>query len=125
MTVLIDSWTWIEYWRGGQHSDAAAKHIEGDDEAVISTINLAETYWWILRFYNEKTAAAKKKILEKRCHIIPVNPGIAVEAAKIKRRHRLALADSLILATARQANAKIVTGDDDFKPLTETIFIGQ
>lgn len=125
LTVLIDSWTWVEYWRGGRYSKAAAEHIEGDDEAIISTINLAEVYGWVLRFYDEKKAEEKRTTLEKRCYITPVDTEIAIEAAKIKRRLRLALADSLILATARRSKAKVVTGDYDFKPLKETIFIGE
>ncbi len=123
MTVLIDSWTWIEYWRGSRYSKTAAKYIEGDYEAIISTINLAELYGWILKFYNEKKAEEKKTTLEKRCYIIPVDTEIAIEAAKIKRTLQLALADSLILATAKRSKAKVVTGDNDFKPLKETIFI--
>jgi hypothetical protein len=43
MTVLIDSWTWIEHWRGGPHSAEAAKHVEGFEMALASTINLIET----------------------------------------------------------------------------------
>ncbi len=43
MTVLIDSSTWIEYWRDGPHSAEAAKHVEGSEVALASTINLIET----------------------------------------------------------------------------------
>ena len=124
MTVLIDSWAWIEYWKGGRYSEGVVSYIEGDEEAVVSTINLAEVYYWILRFYDRKIAEQKRALIEKRCYIIPVEMSIAVEAAKIRRELHLALADSLILATARQSGAKLVTGDHDFKQLKETIFIG-
>jgi len=124
MTVLLDSWAWIEYWKGGRRAKAAAAHIEGDEEAVASTINLAEVYFWILRFYGESTAVKKASTMEKRCILIPVERRIAVEAAKARQRHGLALADSLVYATAEEVGAKLVTGDPDLRDLEGTIFLG-
>ncbi len=121
---MIDSWTWIEYWRVGEHSEAAARYIEGEEQAVLSAINLAEVYHWVLQFYDQKTAEQKRMTIEKRCFIIPVDRAVAIEAAKIKRSLGLALADSLILATAKLSGAWVVTGDDDFRTLKDAIFIG-
>jgi len=36
----------------------------------------------------------------------------------------MALADSIILATAKQAKAKILTGDPDFRGLKDILYIG-
>ena len=124
LTVLIDSWTWIEYWRGGRRSEEAAKYIEGEEQAIISAINLAEIYNWILRSYDQRVAERKRATVERRCFVVPVNKEIAIEAARIKHDKGLAMADSLILATARLSGAKIITGDNDFKTLGETLFIG-
>ena len=124
MTVLLDSWTWIEYWRGSKNADKVGSYIESSEEAIISSINLAEIYFWILREYGQKQAEAKKMILEKRCFIVYLDSSIAVEAAKIKYERKIALADSIVLATAIKSNAKVVTGDPDFKGSKEVIFIG-
>jgi predicted nucleic acid-binding protein len=123
LTVLIDSWAWIEYWKGGRLAKEAASHIEGDEEAVASTINLAEVYLWVARSYDEATAGEKVGTMEKRCHVVPVERDTAVEAARIKRREKLGLADSLILATARQVGGKVVTGDPDMKSLRDVVFL--
>lgn len=123
MTVLIDSWAWIEYWKGGKLAEEAATYIDGEEESVVSTINLAEVYLAIARSYDETTASGKVSTVEKRCHVVPVERDTAVEAAKIKRKEKLGLADSLILATARQAGAKVVTGDPDMKGLRDVIFL--
>ena len=64
MTVLIDSWAWIEYWKGGKLAEQAAEYIEGDEESVVSAINLAEVYLWITRFYEEATASGKIATIE-------------------------------------------------------------
>jgi predicted nucleic acid-binding protein len=120
---LIDSWAWIEYWKGGSLAEEAASYIDGDEESVVSTINLAEVFLWIARSYNEETASEKVATLEKRCHVVPVERDIAIEAARIKRREKLGLADSLILATARQIGGKVVTGDPDMKGLGDVVFL--
>ena len=124
MTVLLDSWIWIEYWRGSKNADKAGSYIESSEEAIVSSINLAEIYFWILRQYGQKEAEAKKRILEKRCFIVNLDPDIAVEAAKIKHDRKMALADSIVLATAIKSNTKVVTGDPDFEGSKEVIFIG-
>ena len=125
MTVLIDSWSWIEYWRGGPHSAEAAKFIEGSEMALASTINLTETFFWVLRHYDEKRAEEKRVSIKRRCFLIPPDEKIAVEAARLKRSLKTSLADSLILSTARSRGAKIVTGDKDFKGMPDTLFIGE
>jgi predicted nucleic acid-binding protein len=123
MTVLIDSWTWIEYWKGGKLAKAAAVYIEGDEESVVSTINISEVYFWVARYYNEGMAAEKLKTIEKRCSVIAVDKQIAIDAAKIKIEFKLGLADSLILATAMRIRGKVVTGDPDMKDIKDAIFI--
>ena len=123
MTVLIDSWAWIEYWKGGRLAGEAASYIDGEEESVISAINLSEVCLAIGRSYDEATAGEKLATMEKRCHVVPVDRDIAIEAAKIKIKQRLGLADSLILATARQVGAKVVTGDPDMKGFKDVLFL--
>jgi predicted nucleic acid-binding protein len=124
LTVLIDSWAWIEYWKGGKLAEEAAAFIDGEEESVVSTINLAEVYLCISRSYDESTAGEKIATVEKRCHVVPVEKDVAIEAAKIKRREKLGLADSLILATARQVRGRVVTGDPHMKGLADVVFLG-
>jgi predicted nucleic acid-binding protein len=48
---------------------------------------------------------------------------LALEAADISLEHGLAMADSLVYATARRHRAKLVTGDADFEGLPEATVI--
>ncbi len=123
MTVLIDSWSWIEYWKGGPYAKNIASYIEGDEEAIVSAINLAETYFWVTKYYNENTARNKVLSMEKRSYVVPVDRNLALAAAKVKLDHRLALADSIIYATAVKSESKVVTGDPDFKKLKNVILV--
>ena len=122
---MIDSWSWIEYWKGSRYSDKASRYIEGTETAIVSTINLAEIYFSILRDYDEKKAGEKADTVRKRCFVIPLDEKIAIDAAQLKHSLKLGLADSIILATARTRNAKTVTGDKDFEGLPDTVFIAE
>ena len=122
--VLIDSWCWIEYYKGTANADAVAKYIEGDMMAYVSAINLSEIYRWFLLSYTEKEANSALKDIKDRCFIVPVDERIAIVGAKIKHEFKWGLGDSLILATAQSINAKVVTGDPDFQRVPEAIFVG-
>lgn len=124
MTVLIDSWAWIEYWKGGKSATKAAVHIEGTEKAVISAVNVAEVYFWVLKHYGDEVAGQKSKSMLRRSYTIVPDTEIAISAARLKAEYRLGLADSFVLATARSADAKVVTGDPDLKSFGDVIFIG-
>jgi predicted nucleic acid-binding protein len=121
---LIDSWAWIEYFKGSEAGARAREIIEDDEESIVSTINLAEVYRWILKFYGEEVADEKVDVIKKRCFVIDVDPEIAIASAKIKHEMRFGLGDAIVLATARRENAKVVTGDPDFKNLEGVIWLG-
>jgi len=123
LTVLIDSWAWIEYFRGSEYGGKVKKYIEGKEKAIISAINIAEVYRWILRFYNEEIAEEKIEAMKERCFVIPVDEEIAVMAAKIKHEEKMGLGDAIIYATARKENATLLTGDSDFRKKKNVIFI--
>jgi len=123
MTVLLDSWTWIEYWKGGEFAKEAAKYIEGDEESIVSAINVTEIYFWVARYYNQEKANEKVGTIQKRCHVVGVGKEVAIRAAKIRLTNKLAIADSLILATAREAGGRVITGDPDMKGLEDVVFL--
>jgi len=47
-----------------------------------------------------------------------------LEKAKIEELKPPSLFDAIVLATARLLNAKVVTGDEHFKGMPETLWIG-
>jgi predicted nucleic acid-binding protein len=57
--------------------------------------------------------------IERQTTVVPIEPQVAGEAGKKKwemREHspEVGLADAVVLATARELNAKVLTGDPDF-----------
>jgi predicted nucleic acid-binding protein len=59
----------------------------------------------------------------RRATIAPVDESLALEAADISLTHSLAMADSLVYATARRHGAILVTADADFEGLADAIVI--
>lgn len=116
MTVLLDSWAWIEYIKGSSPGNAARKYIESNEEILISTINISEIYRKLL---SDMPQEADKLInfVINRSFTILLDIEIALNAAKIKHEKKLGMADAIVLATARANDATIITGDDDFKDI--------
>lgn len=123
MTVLIDSWAWIEFFQGSHAGSKVMGYLEDDSDLIISTINLAEVYRWILRYYDQKTAEEKRMAMKERCMLISVDEEIAVQAAEIRNRLKWGLGDSIVYATARREAARVLTGDSDFKGQDDVIFL--
>lgn len=59
----------------------------------------------------------------RRAAIAPVDESLALEAADVSLAHGLAMADSLVYATARRHDARLVTADEDFEGLPETLVV--
>ncbi|MGQ0536928.1 MAG: type II toxin-antitoxin system VapC family toxin [Methanobacteriota archaeon] len=124
MTVLIDSWAWIEYFRGSAAGRKVLPYVEGDDEAVVSALNVAEVYRWFLRELDEPSAHEALVAMTERSSVRDVTLDIAVEAARIRHRTGWGLGDSIVYATARADRAVVVTGDPDFRGAEGVVFVG-
>jgi predicted nucleic acid-binding protein len=59
----------------------------------------------------------------RRATIVPVDASLALEAADVSLALGLAMADSMVYATARRHRAKLVTADQDFEGLPDTIVV--
>lgn len=59
----------------------------------------------------------------RRALIVPVDETIALEAADLSLALGLAMADSIVYATARRHGATVVTSDADFEGLADAIVI--
>jgi toxin FitB len=88
----------------------------------VSAIEVYEVYEVIRRDLTEERALEAVAAL-RRATIAPVDDSLALEAADLSLRHGLAMADSIVLATARRHGAKLVTGDADFDGIADAVVI--
>jgi predicted nucleic acid-binding protein len=124
--AVIDSYAWIEYFRGSPSGDKARQFIEKESCATAS-ITLAEMQEKYLR---EKwpTFEADLSFIATKTSVIAMDREISISGGRInfenkKKIRNWGMADSIVLATARVHSAKVVTGDPHFKSVKEAIMI--
>ena len=86
---------------------------------MVSAIQLYEIYKVIRRDVSEERAIEALAIL-RRAMLVDLDATLAIEAADIALDARLAMADSIIYATAKRHGATLVSGDSDFAGLPNT-----
>jgi predicted nucleic acid-binding protein len=122
---VIDSYAWIEYFRGSKAGETVRDIIEKADTAT-PTIVLAELSDKYLR---EKLDFQEDLFfIKSKSHILPLDEETALAAGEInvsmkKEVPGWGMADSIVLATVRAKNAKVVTDDQHFRTLKESIMI--
>jgi len=114
--LILDSSCWLEYFLNGANADHYAPLIEGNEEILVPAIVLHEVFKVVIRSRNEEAALAVAGIMQQHT-VIPVNENIAMFSARLGVQHDLAMADSMILATARIHDVALWTQDADFKNL--------
>jgi len=129
---VIDAYAWIEYFRASKFGEVAKRYIESEDSAT-PTIVVSEISRRLLReieLGNETRAGRLKRLefIRATSQIVDLDFEIASEAGEIdldmkKKVKGWGLADSIILCTARNAKGKVITGDEHFRGVEETIFI--
>lgn len=89
---------------------------------IVSAVQVYEVYKITRRDLSEERAIEAVAAL-RRATIVPVDDTIALEAADISLASGLALADSLVYATARRHDATVVTSDADFEGMAGAVVI--
>ena len=111
---LVDSSGWLEYFADGPNAGRFAEPLSDPGRLVVPTISLYEVFRVVLRERGEDDAV-RAAALMGRGREVALSAALALEAALIAHEKRLAMADGIILATARQAGATLWTQDADFE----------
>ena len=119
---VVDSSGWIEYLSRGRNFDAFIEPIYNSDELLVPSVVVSEVFRRTYRMFNEEEAYnALSRMLFNT--VVDLDANIAVLAGELSIEHRLALADSIIYATARAYSATLWTQDSDFEGLEGVRYI--
>ncbi len=125
--LVIDAHSWVEYFQGTDAGKKVKDLIENPINAnYTNIITIAELSSFFQRKgYDFKEA---KKVILSISKTFEINLEFAEEAGKLhaitkKQIKHIGLVDVFVLLTARRLNAKVITGDEDFKGFKETILI--
>ena len=118
---VVDSSGWLEYFADGPNADYFSVPIEDTESLIVPTINLYEVFKRILQ-QRDETEALNKIAFMQLGKVIDLSSPTALHAAKISADLKIPMADSIMLASARELDALLWTQDADFKGLKDLNF---
>jgi predicted nucleic acid-binding protein len=110
--VVLDAWALLAYLR----DEPAAERVEAEwleSGAAICTINLGEALYIRIRERDKGTARGEIRVVRRRAEVVEVDWKLVRAAAEIKAGGGLSYADSFCVATARQLDSPLWTGDPE------------
>jgi predicted nucleic acid-binding protein len=121
---LVDSSGWLEYFANGPNADFFAPPIEDAAKLVVPTICLLEVFKRVLQQRSESEALQAVAQMQQG-QVVDLDPSLALSAAKLGQDLKLPLAESVILATARDCDAVLWTQDADFAKMKDVKYVAR
>lgn len=119
---IVDSSGWLEYFANRHNADFFSEQIEEYSELLVPTISLYEVFKRVLQQRGESEALRAIAFMHSG-ETIELTSTIALHAAKLSTELKIPMADSVMLATARETRAVLWTQDSDFENLHDVRYI--
>jgi predicted nucleic acid-binding protein len=119
---IVDSSGWIEYFNEEENASFFTPPIRDLERLIVPTICIYEVFKRLLAERDEDSALLSVGLMSHGREV-ELDRSIAIEAAHISRSLKLAMADSIILATARVYSATLWTQDEHFKNIEGVKYI--
>ena len=113
---VVDSSGWLEYLEGSGNADFFASALEDTEHLLVPVICVYEVFKRVMKQRGLTAARANVSDMHEG-RIIDLDVSLAMSAATLSTELKLAMADSIILATAREYHATLWTQDEHFKDL--------
>jgi predicted nucleic acid-binding protein len=113
---LIDTSAWIEWLIASPVGMRVAAELPERDQWLVPTIVQLELAKWLAREIGEDEAD-QVIAFTQTCIIVDLDTSIALSAAELCARHKLATADAIVYATALARGADLLTCDRHFEDL--------
>ena len=110
---VVDSSGWLEYFAKGPNGPTFRDAIQSTEELIVPTITFYEVFKRIMS-QSEEEEVLKAISWMARGTVVDLTQEIAMQAAAISLEEKLAMANSIILATARAWEAELWTQDEHF-----------
>jgi len=121
---VVDSSGWLEYFAAGPNAAFFEDAIEATGDLIVPTVSVYEVFKKILLERGETEALRAIGFMQLGT-VIDLTSSIALSAAKISVELKIPMADSIMLATAREFGAVLWTQDIDFKGLGGVEYVGK
>ena len=114
---IVDSSGWLAYFTDEPNAKHFLAPLSDSALLVVPTVTIYEVFTVMLREVGENEALQAVVAMQKGT-VVDLNATLAIAASKLSLEHNLPMADSVILATAREFNAIIWTQDADFRNMS-------
>jgi len=112
--VVVDSSGWIEVFTDGAHAEYFLALMADEGALVVPAISIYEVYKWVLSEHGEVQAVQAAAVMQGG-QVVDLDSRLALAAAQLSHALQLPMADSIILATARDRQARLHTMDSHFR----------
>ncbi len=119
---VVDSSGWLEYFANGSNADFFSEPIEKTSELLVPTISLYEVFKRVLQQSGEGEALRAIAFMQTG-ELVDLTSTITLHAAKLSVDLKIPMADSVMLATARELGAMLWTQDSDFENIDGVRYI--
>ena len=134
MKTVVDSWAWVELFKGSAAGRTAKERIEEADDVFTPSLVLAELARKYLREGVDPAVTRRwLQTISECAQVVEVDIDLALmsaeasielhEKARSEGIGRPGLGDAIVLATARSCGALVLTGDPHFRGLLETSWL--
>ena len=113
---VVDTSAWIEWLMASPTGKLVEASLPTREDWLVPTIVQLELARWLAREVGEDKAD-QVVAFAQMCVVVPLDTKIALAAAEMCARHKLATADAIVYATARQHEADLLTCDAHFSGL--------
>ena len=120
--VVVDSSGWIEVFTGGGPAEHFLALIADESSLVVPAITIFEVFKWVLREHGEAQAIQAAAAMQSGL-VVDLDSRLALAAAQLSHALQLPMADSIILATARDQRARLHTMDSDFRGIADVEWV--
>ncbi len=121
---VVDSSGWVEYFNKGPNAHVFLPPIQDTQNLIVPTICLYEVFKKVNLQFGEETALQAMAVMTLG-KVVELDRDLAVDSALVSTEMKLAMADSIILATARGYGAILWTQDEHFKNIPGVKFISK
>jgi predicted nucleic acid-binding protein len=111
---VVDSSCWIEYFNDTAIGSEVAPIAENFPLLIVPTIVLYEVRKKLLAEFDDLYKIGEAVRLMQLGNVIVLDSELCIKATNVSRQYQLAMADSIIYATAIQHDAVLWTADKHF-----------
>jgi len=115
---IVDSSGWLAYFADEPNAKHFLLPLNDTASLVVPTVTIYEVFKVVLRESSENDAL-QAAVAMRKGRVVDLSASRAIAASKLSLEHNLPMADSIILATAKEFEATIWTQDSDFKNIDD------